>query len=241
MSKFNFNIDTEETSQIHLDKSQFASNNQYNSFIQPIVDAFQHKNLDVLSPFYKTYLYDNFEEFRKYQFKVKTRLDLQEIIQNLDRLNRDRLDRPLNCTADLNWIDTSNITNMERMFSWTIFNGNISKWDVSHVKNMYKMFDQTIFNGDISEWDVSNVLEMSGMFKDSNFNGDISKWNVSNVKHMSEMFCNSAFNQDISNWDVSNVQDMDRMFFDSEFKGDISKWKFKDNVNKNFMFSNNKD
>jgi surface protein len=61
------------------------------------------------------------------------------------------------------------------MFSFSEFNGDISRWDVSNVTNMMHMFSWCKnFNGNISNWDVSNVTNMQGMFSDSKFNGDIS-------------------------------------------------------------------
>jgi surface protein len=50
------------------------------------------------------------------------------------------------------------------------------------------IFSYSNFNGDISRWDVSNVINMAGMFQGSQFNGDISKWNVSKVKDMRDIF-----------------------------------------------------
>ena len=108
---------------------------------------------------------------------------------------------------DLRFICTTKITDMNRMFLESKFNGNISKWDVSNVTNMGDMFSESQFNGDISKWDVSNVTDMSRMFRDSEFNGDISNWDVSNVTDMNRMFRKSQFNGDISNWNVSNVVD----------------------------------
>lgn len=60
-----------------------------------------------------------------------------------------------NC--NLNWIDTSAVTNMHALFSGSFFNGDISEWDVSNVRDMSKMFNMSNFNGDISRWNVGNV------------------------------------------------------------------------------------
>ena len=90
--------------------------------------------------------------------------------------------------------------------------------NTSKITNMSELFRGIEFNGDISKWDVSNVTSMSGMFVNSEFNGDISEWDVSNVTFMSSMFNNSKFDGDISNWDVSNVEYMDNIFHDSKIK-----------------------
>ena len=110
----------------------------------------------------------------------KTKKELKQIIEDTIK------EKGNNC--DLNFIDTSLITNMSYMFYNLNFNGDISKWDVSNVEDMDAMFADSKFNGDISKWNVSNVKEMSDMFWVSNFNGDISSWDVSNVKDMSDMF-----------------------------------------------------
>ena len=40
----------------------------------------------------------------------------------------------------MNFIDTSNVTDMFAVFAGTEFNGDISKWDISNVTSMKKMF-----------------------------------------------------------------------------------------------------
>ena len=120
-----------------------------------------------------------------YKYFPQKKLELEKII-------RERLKEEGN-NVDLNDIDTSNITDMSKLFPGF----------------------SPDFNGDISEWDVSNVEDMYSMFYDcKNFNQDISRWVVSKITDMGSLFygCKS-FNQDISNWDVSSVTNMYRMFY----------------------------
>ena len=112
--------------------------------------------------------------------------------------------------ADLNDINTSNITDMSALFyKLDPHNIHIEDWDVSNVETMEVMFcGCNVFNSDLSKWNTIKVKTMAGLFRDCfKFNSDLSKWNVSNVKDMGKMFykCKS-FNSDLSKWDVSNVK-----------------------------------
>jgi len=63
--------------------------------------------------------------------------------------------------GNYNWIDTSSCTSFMMLFSSSTFrnfNGDISMWDTSNVTNMLKMFQGCrSFTQDITGWDVSNV------------------------------------------------------------------------------------
>lgn len=149
--------------------------------------------------------------------------------ETIEKIVRDAI-REFGHDADLNFIDTSDVTDMYGLFMENKeFNGDISKWNVSKVENMCKMFRDSKFNGDISGWDVSHVENMEEMFKDSQFNGDISRWDVSNVENFDFMFEDSEFNNDISEWNVSNSTGFQGMFYGSKFNGDLSKWRPNEN------------
>jgi surface protein len=110
-------------------------------------------------------------------YKVKEYHELLQIISKSIKL--------LGNNCNLNWLDISEITDLSVVFEhFSNFNGDISKWNTSNVTNMEALFSNTIFNGDISNWDVSNVKNMDDMFYKSKFMGDISHWDVSNVTSM---------------------------------------------------------
>lgn len=127
--------------------------------------------------------------------------------------------------VNLNFIDTSQITDMSGLFYRSEFVGKIDEWDTSKVKNMCKMFSFTKFNGDIGGWDTGQVCNMQGMFSDSRFNKDIGKWNTGNVLTMREMFYHSHFNKDISSWDLTEVIDIWDMFGGgARFNKNLGEW-----------------
>ena len=114
----------------------------------------------------------NFKYFLNEEAKTtvqpKTKDELKKIIEDTIK------EQGYNC--DLNFIDTSLIKDMARLFSGSKFNGDISKWNVSNVRNMSAMFDESNFNGDISKWDVSNVERMENMICGSPLEGNEPVW-----------------------------------------------------------------
>ena len=114
---------------------------------------------------------------------------------------------------DLNFIDTSKITNMYELFEYTEHDFNVSKWDTSNVKNMSYMFYKCYkFTGKgIGNWNVSNVKDIGGMFAGcEKFDCDLSNWDVSNVIDMKFTFnyCRNFKGKGLENWDVSNIHAM---------------------------------
>ena len=110
---------------------------------------------------------------------------------------------------DLNFIDTSEITDMSWLFEYISCNFDISNWDVSNVKDMHALFCECYkFTGKgLEHWDVSNVTDIASMFYYcKNFDCNLSSWDVSNVIYMEYMFTGcEKFNCDLSDWDISNM------------------------------------
>ena len=129
----------------------------------------------------------------------------------------------------VNLEDTSNVTDMSRMFSGAeSFNQPIGNWDTSKVTDMSSMFSVAkSFNQPIGNWNTSKVTKMSYMFFGAeSFNQPIGNWDTSKVTDMHWMFWTAkSFNQPIGNWDTSKVTDMGSMFFGAEsFNRPIGSW-----------------
>jgi surface protein len=141
----------------------------------------------------------------KYNYHPETKKELLDLMRQLIKERGN--------DGNFNDIDTSNITDMSRLFinNRENFNGDISKWDVSNVTNMKGMFEGCkLFNRPLNDWDVSSVENMESMFCHcESFNQPLDKWDVSNVDNMWYMFNScTSFNQDISKWNTSKASAM---------------------------------
>ena len=127
---------------------------------------------------------------------------------------------------NLNLLDTSNVTNMSRMFSGQYDAGyslltslDLSNFDTSNVTDMSRMFSAcaSLKNLDLSNFDTSSVTDMSYMFLHCSglTNLDLSNFDTSNVINMSDIFseCTNIQNLNLSNFNTTNVTDMSGMFF----------------------------
>ena len=103
-----------------------------------------------------------------YNYHPTTKDELKELV--------DQLIEKRGNEANLNDIDTSEITDMFKLFCRSNFNGDISEWNVSNVKKMDYMFYHSKFNGNISNWDVSNVKNMELMFNGTPLETNQPKW-----------------------------------------------------------------
>lgn len=158
-----------------------------------------------------------------YKYHPQTTKELQELIEKLIKERGN--------AADLNDIDTSNITSMKGLFSKINgFRGNISNWDVSKVTDMESMFyDCPQFDfTQIEDWDVSSLKYANWIFEDcANMNADFSKWNVKNLKEACGMFkdCDDYEGNGLENWKIDSLLNSSDMFYGCiKFNGNLSNW-----------------
>ncbi len=95
----------------------------------------------------------------------------------------------------------------------------LTSFDTSNVTDMEKMFDSSLATEirGLDKLDTSNVTNMNGMFRSSNVSIlNLNSFNTLNVTTMREMFSEAkAVIIDLSSFDTSKVTNMFRMFYKS--------------------------
>jgi surface protein len=146
----------------------------------------------------------------------------------------------------MEFVDTSNVTNMQSMFKGCEFlkQLDLSEFDTSKVTDMSNMFYdcKNLEQLDLSKFDTSKVTDMSKMFYDCNSlkQLDLSKFDTSKVTDMSNMFssCNHLEQLDLSKFDTSKVTNMKGMFEYCKYlrQLDLSKFDTSKVTNMSYMF-----
>ena len=123
---------------------------------------------------------------------------------------------------DLSMLDTSNVTNMSKMFQGC--NGlttlDLSPLDTQNVKNMLEMFSgcRALTTLDLSSFDTHNVTDMKEIFMYCWHLAalDLSSFDTQKVTDMTRMFsdCSGLTALDLSPLDTQNVKNMLEMFSD---------------------------
>ena len=124
-------------------------------------------------------------------------------------------------TVDLTGLDTSNYTNMERMFySFTSVKSlDLSNFNTSNVTDMTNMFNgcRELTSLDLSSFNTTNVQYMNLMFSEcrSLTSLDLSNFDTSKVTNMYSMFssCSSLTSLNLSNFNTGKVTNMSDMFY----------------------------
>ena len=80
----------------------------------------------------------------KHTLFPETRDELKQMIK--DEISKNGFE------CSLNHIDVSRITDMDRLFIGSIFNGDISNWDVSNVKSMKDTFLNSPLQNNPPKW-----------------------------------------------------------------------------------------
>ena len=123
-------------------------------------------------------------------------------------------------TVDLSNLDTSNYTNMSRMFQYckALKNIDVSGFNTSKVTDMSNMFNGCweLTSLDLSNWNTSKVTDMNDMFSmcSSLTTLNFSNSDTSKVTNMNSMFsnCTHLTSLDLSSFNTTNVTNMNFMF-----------------------------
>ena len=221
--------------------------------------------------------YEALSATQSYSFSDSSSVLWSDILRSIKKVELGQTIRPTNTshwfydcinmtTADFTNLDTSNVTNMYRMFTDAGKNSDtftlvgLNKWDTSKVTDMSSLFSyvgygaKTFDIGDLSSWNTSSVTKMNGMFTKAGyfsktFNiGNLSNWDTSKVTTMVGMFSSTGYKAttfnlgNLSNWKTSSVTDMNFMFNNAGYNattfdiGSLSGWDTSKVTNMKYMF-----
>ncbi|MGX7420644.1 MucBP domain-containing protein, partial [Carnobacterium gallinarum] len=147
---------------------------------------------------------------------------------------------------NLNYLDTSNVTNMRAMFfrAESLKSLDLSSFNMSNVTNTNNMFalNRSLENLNTAGWDTSKIQNMDTMFSATNFKElNLEHWNTSSVTSMRDMFAGnkSLEKLSVSTWDTRNVTMMSSFLEQaSSLKTlDLSGWTTSSSTNVVAMFS----
>ena len=122
------------------------------------------------------------------------------------------------------YLNTSNATNMRRMFynDSALTNLDLNSWNTSNVTDMEGIFfgNSSLSNINLNGWNTSNVTDMSSMFFDvlNLPTLNLEQWDTSSVTNMKNMFTNTTSLKElaISSWNTNSVKNMSSMFFNAQ-------------------------
>ncbi len=111
-------------------------------------------------------------------------------------------------------LNTSNVTDMQRMFAYCSMLKTVPLFNTSNVTKMNSMFTSCSNLEYISAFDTSNVTNMNGMFQRCNILSTIPLLDTSSVTDMSYMFNYAKMlnGANLPLLDTSNVTNMEGMF-----------------------------
>ena len=109
-------------------------------------------------------------------------------------------------------INTQNVTNMNLMFFQCEKLSSVPALDTSNVINMNQMFNNCKSLSSVPTLDTSNVTEMTGMFSECKKLSSVPALNTSNVTNMGLMFAGCESLTTVPLLNTSNVTEMGGMF-----------------------------
>lgn len=129
--------------------------------------------------------------------------------------------RNLKSIIGLEYLDTSQVTTMESMFTYceSMTSLDLSTFNTANVEDMTTMFlgCLNLTSLDLTSFNTSSLTNMNAMFWDCRklTSIDLSSFNTANVTDMSQLFycCTDLKSVDLSNFNTSNVTKMNEMFY----------------------------